>query len=210
MKSLSPDFPVPSLADWRALAEKGLKGAPFETLIGRTADGLAIQPLYAADPDRAVLRARPGLSGDRDRPWDLRTLIDHPEPARANALAHDALTKGAASLLLRLDPAGEAGVTVGSQDDLARALDGVLLDLAPVALDAGFMGAEGANWLAVLAKARPRPPSPSIWTPCPPSPVKRQRRPRRRPRQRRRPGRRPPRRGLSPRQPVPRLGPLRA
>ncbi|MFN3538195.1 MAG: methylmalonyl-CoA mutase family protein, partial [Brevundimonas sp.] len=142
MKSLSPDFPVPSLADWRALAEKGLKGAPFETLIGRTADGLAIEPLYAADPERTVLRARPGLSGDRDRPWDLRTLIDHPEPARANALAHDALTNGAASLLLRLDPSGRTGVAVGSQDDLARALDGVRLDLAPVALDAGVMGAE--------------------------------------------------------------------
>ncbi|MFN4295741.1 MAG: methylmalonyl-CoA mutase family protein [Brevundimonas sp.] len=158
MKSLSPDFPVPSLADWRALAEKGLKGAPFETLIGRTADGLAIQPLYAADPERAVLHARPGLSGDRDRPWDLRTLVDHPEPARANALAHDALTNGAASLLLRLDPSGDTGVAVGSQDDLARALDGVLLDLAPVALDAGFMGAEAANWLAVLAKGAPEAP----------------------------------------------------
>ena len=158
MKSLSPDFPVPSFADWRALAEKGLKGAPFETLIGRTADGLAIQPLYAADPDRAVLRARPGLSGDRDRPWDLRILVNHPEPARANALAHDALTSGAASLLLRLDPSGETGVAAGSQDDLARALDGVLLDLAPVALDAGFMGAEAANWLAVLAKGAPEAP----------------------------------------------------
>ena len=158
MKSINPDFSVPSLADWRGLAEKGLKGASFETLISRTADGIAIQPLYVADPDRPVLRARPGLSGDPARPWDLRTLVDHPDPARASALAHEALTGGAASLLLRLDPSGRTGVAVGSQDDLARALDGVLLDLAPVALDAGFMGAEAANWLAVLAKGAPEAP----------------------------------------------------
>ena len=104
------------------------------------------------------MRARPGLSSDRDRPWDLRTLVDHPDPARANVLAHEALANGAASLLLRLAPSGEAGVAAGSQDDLARALDGVLLDLAPVALDAGFMGAEAANWLAVLAKGAPEAP----------------------------------------------------
>ena len=84
MKSINPDFSVPSLADWRGLAEKGLKGASFETLISRTADGIAIQPLYVADPDRPVLRARPGLSGDPARPWDLRTLVDHPDPARAS------------------------------------------------------------------------------------------------------------------------------
>lgn len=158
MKPLSSDFPAPSLADWRALAEKGLRGAPFETLVGRTADGLAIQPLYVADPDRPVLRARPGLSGDSARPWDLRAVIDHPDPARANALAHEALAGGAASLLLPLDPSGETGVAVGSQDDLARTLDGVLLDLAPVALDAGSMGAEAANWLAALAKGAPEAP----------------------------------------------------
>lgn len=158
VKTISSDFPAASLADWRALADKSLKGAPFETLVGRTADGLAIQPLYAADPARAVLRARPGLSGDPARPWDLRTLIDHPDPAEANALAHEALTGGGASLLLRLDPAGETGVAAGSQDDLARALDGVLLDLAPVALDAGFLGAQAADWLAVLAKGAPEAP----------------------------------------------------
>lgn len=158
VKSLSSDFPLPALDAWRAQAEKGLKGAPFETLIGRTADGLSIQPLYVADQDRAVLRARPGLSGDPLRPWDLRTIIDHPDPARASVLAAEALTGGAASLLVQIDPSGQEGVAVGSQDDLARALDGVLLDLAPVALDAGFVGAEAANWLAVLAKRAPEAP----------------------------------------------------
>lgn len=158
MKSLTSDFPVPSVQDWRALAEKGLRGAPFETLVSPGADGLSIQPLYAADPDRPALSARPGGSGDPQRPWDLRTRIDHPDPARANALALEALTGGSASLVLRLDPTGETGVAAGSQDDLARILDGVLLDLAPVALDAGFLGPEAADWLAVLAKGAPEAP----------------------------------------------------
>lgn len=158
MKNLSSDFPASTLQDWRARAEKSLKGEPFDSLITRTADGLSILPLYAADPDRSSLRARPGRAEDPLRPWDLRTLINHPVPGRANEHALEALTGGSASLLVKLDDTGETGVAVGSQDDLARALDGVLLDLAPVALDAGFMGAEAANWLAVLAKGAPEAP----------------------------------------------------
>jgi methylmalonyl-CoA mutase len=40
-------------------------------------------------------------------------------------------------------------------DSLARALSGVVLDAAPVALDAGFLGPRAADWLAVLAKGAP-------------------------------------------------------
>src|SRR5690606_23922402 len=65
------------------------------------------------------------------------------------------LSHGAGSLLLRLDPTGAAGVAVGAMEDLGQVLDGVLLDVAPVALDAGFLGAEAANGLAGLAKGAP-------------------------------------------------------
>src|SRR5690606_3612706 len=37
-------------ADWRALVEQGLKGAQWERLVGRTGDGLTIEPLYR-EPD---------------------------------------------------------------------------------------------------------------------------------------------------------------
>ncbi len=86
----------------------------------------------------------------------MRTLVAHPDPARANALALKDLQSGAASLLLRLDPTGETGIAAAEASDLARVLEGVLIDLAPVALEAGFMGPLAADWLAAAAKGAPR------------------------------------------------------
>ena len=152
---LADDFAPATEADWLRLVDKTLKGQPFETLLTPTADGGVMQPLYAqAEP--AAVRAAP--ADDPERPWDVRAIVDHPDPQRANADALDDLNGGAASLLLALDPSGAAGVAAGSRDDLARVLDGVLLDLAPVALDAGWMGPAAADWLAELAKGGPAAP----------------------------------------------------
>jgi methylmalonyl-CoA mutase len=156
---LVADFPPAQRADWLALVEKTLGGAEFDaTLTSRTADGLIVQPLYTAEDATRSSTLRRAASADPARPWDLRTLIDHPDPARANADALADLTGGAASVVVKVDPSGAHGVAVASQDDLARVLDGVLLDLAPVALDAGFMGAAAAAWLAALAKGAPAAP----------------------------------------------------
>ncbi|PIB94578.1 methylmalonyl-CoA mutase family protein [Caulobacter sp. FWC2] len=140
-----------------ALVEKTLKGQSFDdALTVKTPDGLTIQPLYTAEDGVAVardLRAR-----DPDRPWDLRTRAAHPDPLHT---AKDVLTdleNGAASVLLQIDPAGVNGVAVGSADDLSNALSGVMLDLAPVALDAGYLGPKAADWLGALAKAAPNAP----------------------------------------------------
>ncbi|MDP8916756.1 MAG: methylmalonyl-CoA mutase family protein, partial [Pseudomonadota bacterium] len=153
---LAEDFPPATRERWEALVAKTLKGEPFERLRSRTADGVVIEPLHA--PAEAASPARPAPAEDPARPWDLRTLVDHPDPAQANTQALGDLENGAASLLLALDPAGRAGVAVGGRDDLARVLDGVLLDLAPVALEAGFMGPDAADWLADLAKGGPAAP----------------------------------------------------
>jgi methylmalonyl-CoA mutase len=153
---LADAFEAPSLERWRALAEKTLKGAPFERLVTTTYDGLKIEPLYtAADP---VAEARRAPAVDALRPWDLRTVVEHPDPARANAQALGDLENGAQSVLLRLDPSGEDGVVCTDLDDLERALKGVLLELAPVALDAGYLGPRAADWLAAVAKGAPKAP----------------------------------------------------
>jgi methylmalonyl-CoA mutase len=39
------------LTAWRALVDKELAGAPFDRLVQRTAEGIAIEPLYAERPD---------------------------------------------------------------------------------------------------------------------------------------------------------------
>ena len=159
---LVSDFPAPDEAAWRALVDKTLDGQSFEKrLVSRTYEGVRIEPLYtsanAATPQVEAIRARP--AADPDRAWDLRVLVDHPDPATANALALSELEGGAASLLIVIDPNGETGVAVAGKADLERVLDGVHLDLAPVALDAGFHGAAAARWLAEIAEVRTLKPS---------------------------------------------------
>lgn len=139
-------------ADWRALVAKTLKDAPFETLRRTTAEGLAIEPLYPAALTQAAFTPR---DHDPEQPWDVRVAIAHPEPARANQDLLADLAGGATSAVVSLDPSGQGGVSVGSAADLARVLDGVLLEMAPVALDAGFLGPRAADWLAAAAKGSP-------------------------------------------------------
>lgn len=154
---LADDFAPPAREDWLRLVEKTLKGGTFDdALVRRTADGLTIQPLYTAESAPGVVRDL--VPRDADRPWDLRMRVAHPDPRQASAEAVKDLEGGAASLLVVIDPTGQAGVAVGSADDLGKALDGVMLDLAPVALDAGYLGPKAADWLGTLAKAAPNAP----------------------------------------------------
>jgi methylmalonyl-CoA mutase len=148
---LSSGFEVPPRAAWIALVEKTLSGAPLDSLAKATAEGLAIAPLYAPSNIAAAPARAPGT----DRAWDLRTATAHPDPVQANAEILADLAGGAASALLRIEPTGGSGVAAGSADDLARALKDVILELAPVGLDAGFLGPQAADWLNALAKASP-------------------------------------------------------
>lgn len=145
-------FPPATAADWRALVEKTLKDAPFESLQRRTLEGLPVAPLYEAASAGAAFAPRPH---DADRPWDLRAPIAHPDPSRARTDLLADLEGGAASGLIVIDPTGANGIAAGSAADLARVLDGVMLELAPIALDAGFHGPKAADWLSSVAKGSP-------------------------------------------------------
>ena len=144
---LASQFTAASSADWIALVEKTLKGSGVDTLVRRSVDGLPIKPLYtqegAAEPMALSRAPRSGAPA-----WDIRAMIAADAPAEANRQALDALAGGASSILTRFT----------SDDDLARTLDGVLTDVAPVALDAGFQGPAAARALAAIAKASPIAP----------------------------------------------------
>ncbi|HEX5263841.1 MAG TPA: methylmalonyl-CoA mutase family protein [Phenylobacterium sp.] len=149
--ALTADFIAASEADWRALVDKTLGETPFATLEKSTAEGLGIAPLYApAHRPVAPARAVPA-----DRAWEVATFTAHPDASRANAEILADLRGGAAAATLRLDPSGKTGIAVGSADGLGRALDQVILELAPVALDARFLGPQAADWLGAVAKASP-------------------------------------------------------
>ncbi|WP_304165713.1 methylmalonyl-CoA mutase family protein [Phenylobacterium aquaticum] len=149
---ITSPFPTASAADWRALVEKTLKDAPFESLLRETPEGLPIAPLYESGALAPSITPRPF---DAERPWDLRVATRHPDPAGARAELLVDLDGAAASVLVRIDPTGETGVAIGSPEALAATLDGVFVELAPIALDAGFLGPRAADWLSAFAKSAP-------------------------------------------------------
>lgn len=128
---------------WRALVAKTLGDKPFESLTNSTVEGIAIAPLYPASEAPAAFPARPF---DGDRPWDVRALSAHPDPARVNAELLGDLEGGAASVIVK----GHA-----TADALTRALKDVIVELAPVGLDAGFLGPKAADALHGVAKSSP-------------------------------------------------------
>lgn len=154
---LATDFAPATRADWLAAVARTLKGAAIDTLAGHTPDGLAVQPLYTADGAIAPATV-PSAPRDGERAWDIRAAVAHPDPARANAQILEDLAGGASSVSIKIDPSGRDGVAVGSADALARLLDGVMLEVAPVALDAEFLGRQATAWLGGAAKAAPAAP----------------------------------------------------
>ena len=143
-------FPDPTLDQWAALATKALKGESPATLDRLTADGLRLPALGTAGDGEALAVAR--AASLVERPWDIRALVDVDQPDAARAAVLGELEGGAASILLSIDPQGGRGLAGADADTLGRALDGVALEMAPVALDAGLHGPQAANALAVLAK----------------------------------------------------------
>jgi methylmalonyl-CoA mutase len=145
---LAAGFAPPDPDLWMAQAEKTLKGAPIATLARRSLEDIPVEPFYPARrPAAAPTRAATG--------WDIRAMVRSADPRAANQAALGDLRGGADSVLVRLDPSGASGVAVGSAEHLARVLDGIMLDVADVAVDAGFLGVRAADWLAAAAKGAP-------------------------------------------------------
>lgn len=158
----------------RVLGDSSVVGSLFEKkLVHVTADGIRLEPL-ATREQLSVAAADPGLPGrapftrgasptaPEGGLWDVRSPIVAPDPVAASEGALADLTGGASSLSLRFDrafrrgvgPGGDGfdvlgavdGVCIHSAEDLDRALDGVLLDIAPVVLQPGAGFTVAAAW----------------------------------------------------------------
>lgn len=157
--ALSGGFPPPSPEDWEALALKALNGAPLERLVRKTRDGIARGPLFTRADIAGLPASWPGqapftrgLNPARDPfvPWEMRQGADSADPKAANTAILDDLAGGVSAITLTLDPTGKTGIAVRTLAELETALDGVLLDLAPVHLDAGGHDIEAAGVLLDL------------------------------------------------------------
>lgn len=145
-------FPAPTQEAWRAAVDKVLKGGDFEKrLVARTADGIRIEPLYAAaSPPARPLRAQAGR-------WQVTARLDHPAPAEAQKLALADLEGGANALTIAFAGARAArgyGLVADDVAALDAALDGAMLDLIQLRLDPAPEGRINALLLAALVERR--------------------------------------------------------
>lgn len=128
---LASEFPSATREMWLKLVDGVLKGAPRERLSSKTADGLAIEPLY---PRAAA--ATPVAGRAAATPWQIMQRIDHPDPVQANKQAIADLENGANGLTLVFAGAnGAAGFGLDPSPEAVRqTLDGIFLD-AGIALE---------------------------------------------------------------------------
>ncbi len=144
-------FPAADEAHWKTLVERVLKGAAFEKLVGKTYDGIAIQPLYPRAANASPM-ARSTQGG-----WETLARIDHTDAASANAQALTDLENGANGLALTF--AGSTGAygfgLRADEDTLDHVLDAVVLETGlPIELDVGAAGTALAAALEKIVNAR--------------------------------------------------------
>src|SRR5712671_6971676 len=150
---LAADFAPASYDDWRKLVDGVLKGAPFEKLVGKTPDGLRIEPIYPRARGAAPIAGRAPAA-----PWQIMQRIDHPDAAQANAQALHDLENGATGLEIEFAGGpGARGFGVGDAtgDTLTRLFDGVFFDAGIAIALNPVLGRENAGInLAEVIEAR--------------------------------------------------------
>jgi methylmalonyl-CoA mutase len=150
---LAANFPQASYDDWRKLVDGVLKGGPFEKLVGKTYDGLKIEPIYARAKGVTPIRGRAAAA-----PWQIMQRIDHPDAAKANVLALQDLENGATGLDIEFQGGAGArgfGVADASPETLKRLFDGVIFDAGiSIALNPVLGRGNAGTTLAALIEAR--------------------------------------------------------
>lgn len=173
---LAANFSSITHDEWLDAALKGKPGGDAATV---TDDGIRVNWLYtpadalAPDPGGVPGQApfvRGTGSGSTDVPWEIRQEQRHPERNAARDAILEDLEGGVTQVELRLDRAareghapgsdgfaatrGRDGVMISTVDDLDATLDGVQLDLAPVALTAGPQAPAASALLLALLRRR--------------------------------------------------------
>jgi methylmalonyl-CoA mutase len=150
---LGADFAPATYDDWRKLVDGVLKGAPFEKLVGKTYDGLRIDPIYQRARGAAPIAGRPAAA-----PWQIMQRIDHPDAAQANAQALHDLENGAAGLELEFAGGPGArgfGLADATAETLARVFNDIVFDAGIAIALNPVLGRENAGQnLAVLIESR--------------------------------------------------------
>ncbi len=147
--------------DWRALAEKELRGRAIEDLTWNTLEGIDVKPLYT-EADIADLSHMGGIPGQgpftrgvkatmyAGRPWTIRQYAGFSTAEESNAFYRKALAAGQQGVSVAFDLAthrgydsdhprvegdvGKAGVAIDSVEDMKILFDQIPLDKVSVSM----------------------------------------------------------------------------
>ena len=147
--------------DWKALAEKELRGRPLDDLTWNTLEGIPVQPLYTEDDvkDLPHMGSLPGIGpftrGVKatmyaGRPWTIRQYAGFSTAEESNAFYRRNLAAGQQGVSVAFDLAthrgydsdhprvvgdvGKAGVAIDSIEDMKILFDGIPLDKVSVSM----------------------------------------------------------------------------
>ncbi len=177
--NLGKDFPGQTYEEWKAEAQRGLKGAAFEkTLITPTYEGIDLSPIYT-QKDVAGLACTEGMpgftpytrgtnaAGHLQKGWEVCQQIHCSFAEDFNRELKFALQRGQTGIHLKLDRAsrlglnpassqaadvGADGVSISSLEDFSKALFGIDLEKYPLHIEAGFAGLEMLLMLAAYCR----------------------------------------------------------
>lgn len=151
----------PTKDDWKALAEKELRGRPLEDLTWKTLEGIEVKPLYTAEDTQDLPHADtlPGFApftrGVKatmyaGRPWTIRQYAGFSTAEESNAFYRRNLAAGQQGVSVAFDLAthrgydsdhprvlgdvGKAGVAIDSVEDMKILFDGIPLDQVSVSM----------------------------------------------------------------------------
>ena len=147
--------------DWRALAEKELRGRALDDLTWNTLEGIDVKPLYT-EADTADLSHMGGIPGKgpftrgvkatmyAGRPWTIRQYAGFSTAEESNAFYRKALAAGQQGVSVAFDLAthrgydsdhprvegdvGKAGVAIDSVEDMKILFDQIPLDKVSVSM----------------------------------------------------------------------------
>lgn len=98
-KPLFKDFESVSSKAWKQKIQVDLKGANYnDTLIWKTREGIDVKPFYHPDEFESL----PNVSTSKATKWKIGQAIDVTDAKEANAVALDAINRGAESILFNL------------------------------------------------------------------------------------------------------------
>ena len=106
-EKLFTEFPPVTTAEWEAKIREDLKGADYEKkLVYQTYEGIKLKPYYRAEDlsSLSYLKSNPGeypyVRGNHStcNQWEIRQDVDESDVKKANAIAIDAVKRGATSI----------------------------------------------------------------------------------------------------------------